>query len=104
MYKANATLLWLNLMVAIIPAKQGFRVRLLQMTEQRDDKRHAATSDDSVASERLVHPWEPKGLISLRSQHTQIIHKCLPDYSGEIGSGDEQAITDFELALCNGPL
>lgn len=48
-----------------------------------------------------MYHWEPKGLISVPSQHTEMIHKCLSDKRGARERGDEQAVRDFELELCS---
>lgn len=76
------------------------RLQRKAITDDRAERR-VMIRPVSVASERLVRHWEPKGLISVPSQHTQIIHKCLSDYRSAKGRGYKQAITDFELALCN---
>lgn len=56
----------------------------------------------SVALERLVHYQEPKGLISVSSEDSQMIHKSLSDSSGAKEERINGAIREVKLALCNG--
>lgn len=73
-----------DLVTVIVPAKQGFRLRPLQMAEAEtwNTQPGVMIQPVSVALERRLCHREPKGFISLSIWRLQMFHICLSYHRG----------------------